>query len=123
MLQWVSAIGSVGALIACKGLLVFFSVMSAFGVSMTLDGTIWVNLILVLVTLALVGFLINFRKHGNPLPILLALLGAGAIYYSFLVGFVRPIETAGIIILVLAAALDIWAFRSKTDTLPRVAQK
>ena len=123
MLRWVSAIGSVGVLIACKGLLVFFSVMSAFGVSMTLDGTIWVNLILILVTLALVGFLINFRKHQNPLPILLALLGAGAIYYSYLVDFIRPLETAGIIVLVLAAGLDMWALRSTTDTLPRVAQK
>ena len=84
---------------------------------MTLDGTIWANLILVLVTLALVGFVINLRKHEKALPILLALVGAGAIYYSYLVEFVRPIETAGIIILVLAAALDIWALRSKSSAL------
>ena len=68
MLQWISAIGSVGALIACKGLLVFFIVMSALGVSMTLDGSIWVKIILVLVTVALAGLVINLRKHGNPLP-------------------------------------------------------
>jgi hypothetical protein len=123
MLRWISTIGTLAALIACKGLLVFFSVMSALGVSMTLDGTIWVNLILVLVTLALVGFVINLRKHENALPILLALVGAGAIYYSYLVEFVRPIETAGIIILVLAAALDIWALRSKSSALANVGQK
>jgi len=122
-LRWISTIGSLGALIACKGLLVFFSVMSALGVSMTLDGTIWANLILVLVTLALVGFVINLRKHEKALPILLALVGAGAIYYSYLVEFVRPIETAGIIILVLAAALDIWALRSKSSALANVEQK
>ena len=123
MLQWISAIGSVGALIACKGLLVFFSVMSALGVSMTLDGSIWVKIILVLVTVVLAGLVINLRKHGNPLPVALALVGAGAIYYSYLIDFIRSIETVGIIGLVFAAGLDIWALRSKSDALPREAQK
>jgi MerC mercury resistance protein len=113
MLKWVSAIGSLGTLIACKGLLVFFSVMSAFGVSMTLDGGTWVKLILVFVSLALVGFVVNFRRHGNLLAILLAVVGAGAIYYAYLVQFNRPIETAGIVVLVIAAGVDIWAMRKQ----------
>ena len=123
MLQWIPATGSFGALIACKGLLVAFSVMSALGISVTLDGTIWVNIILVLVTVALGGFVINLGKHGNPFPLFLALAGAGAIYYSYLVEFVRPIETAGIVILVIAAASDIWALRSQASAAEEAAQK
>jgi hypothetical protein len=79
MLRWISTLGSLGALLACKGLLVFFAVMSAFGVSMTLDGTIWANLILGLVTLAITGFLLNLRRHHNLIPFLVAAVGAGMI--------------------------------------------
>ena len=117
MLRWISAFGSLGTLIACKGLLIFFSVMSALGVSMTLDGGIWVKLILAFVSLAVVGFLLNFAKHRNVVALLLAVLGAGAIYYAYLVEFNRPVETAGIVVLVIAAGVDIWALRRQSNLM------
>jgi hypothetical protein len=121
MWQWISCIGSLGALIACKGLVVFFSVMSAFGISMTLDGRTWVILILVFVSIAAIGFVLNFIIHKNILALLLGLLGAGAVYYAYLVEFFRPVETAGIVVLVVAGGVDFWALRKRSSDMARIA--
>lgn len=121
MSHWLAAIGSVFSFLACKGLLVFFGAMSALGVSLSLDGTIWMSLIVAGASLALVGFAINFFRHKNLLPLALAAVGAGAVYYSYGVQYFDRIETAGLITLLIAAVVDYRALRKHAFKLKSVA--
>jgi len=88
---------------------------------MSLDGTIWMWLIVAGASVALVGFAINVLHHKNLFPSLLAAAGAGAVYYSYFVQYFDRVETAGLITLLVAAIIDYRALRyrqSKPKAIP-----
>lgn len=120
MTHWLAAFGSVFSFLACKGLLVFFGAMSALGVSMSLDGTVWMWLIVAGASIALVGFALNFLRHKNFVPLFLAAAGAGAVYYSYGVQYFDRVETAGLIALLVAAVIDYRSLRSRGSKSERI---
>ena len=95
--------------------------MSAVGVSLTLDGNTWVAMIVMFATLALVGFAVNFARHKNWFVAMLAVTGAGAIYYSYGVEFTEWIETAGLLVLLIAAITDYRALHINASAAKQAA--
>jgi len=71
------------------------------------------SLIVAGASVALVGFALNLLRHNNLFPLVMAVIGAGAIYYSYGVQYFDRVETAGLITLLIAAVIDYRALRSR----------
>lgn len=63
-------------------------------------------LLLVLVGISLVGFALSFKMHKNILPLVLALLAGGILYYSRYISFNQKIGYIGAALLIAAVVAD-----------------
>ncbi len=68
---------------------------------------IWLTpFLLVLVAVSLVGFALSFKAHRNVLPLILAALAGGILYYSNYVVRDQTIGYAGAALLIAAVGVD-----------------
>jgi len=63
-------------------------------------------IVLVLVGVSLVGFVLSFKEHKNPLALVLALLSGGTLYYSQYVVYNRQLGYVGSALLIAAVIAD-----------------
>lgn len=62
--------------------------------------------LLVLVGISLVGFVLSFRTHKNPLALALALAAGGILYYSRYVNYSQRLGYLAVALLVAAVVAD-----------------
>ncbi len=63
-------------------------------------------IVLALVGVSLIGFVLSYKEHRNPLTLLLALLSGGTIYYSKYMVYNRRIGYVGSALLIAAVIAD-----------------
>ena len=62
--------------------------------------------LLVLVGISLVGFVLSFKTHKNVVPLVLALLAGGILYYSRYVNYDQRLGYVGAALLIGAVITD-----------------
>ena len=62
--------------------------------------------VLALVGVSLIGFVLSFKEHRNPLALVLALLSGGTIFYSQYMVYNRRIGYVGSVLLIAAVIAD-----------------
>ncbi len=62
--------------------------------------------VLALVGVSLLGFVLSFKEHKNPLALVLALLSGGTLYYSQYVAYNRRFGYVGSTLLIAAVIAD-----------------
>jgi prepilin signal peptidase PulO-like enzyme (type II secretory pathway) len=62
--------------------------------------------LLVLVGISLVGFVLSFKMHNNPLALVLALLAGGILYYSRYVSYNQRLGYLAAALLIVAVIAD-----------------
>ena len=73
----------------------------------------WVTpIVLAIVGVSLVGFVLSFKEHKNPLALVLALLSGGILYYSRYVVYNRRFGYVGSAFLIAAVITD-YAIRKR----------
>lgn len=80
----------------------------AFGLSSVLVflGTWLTPFLLVLVAVSLIGFVLSYKMHKNFLPLIMAVLAGGILYYSSYVVRNQTIGYAGAALLIIAVIVD-----------------
>ncbi len=94
------------AIVACYGSLALLALMSALGVSMTLNEGLWAGAIVLFAYLACTVIAIGFKKHRSFKPILIAILGAAILTYTMYVNYTLVTELIGFIFLATATYFD-----------------
>ncbi len=102
------AVATAAALTSCYGVLAAVAVLSGLGLAVELDPATWAATITGAAVLATAGTAWNLRRHHTPWPLLLALLGAGAIGYVMFGTYDAAIEAAGFAALVGAVGWDLY---------------
>ncbi len=69
-------------------------------------------LLIISLIIAVIAFAISFRPHKNPLPLILAIVGGGLMYYGGYIRFEQNLIYLGGLFLVVSVGLD-WYFRKK----------
>lgn len=69
-------------------------------------------LLIISLIITVVAFAISFRFHKNPLPLILAIVGGGLIYYGGYIRFEQNLIYLGGLLLIASVCLDFW-FRKK----------
>lgn len=70
-------------------------------------------LLIVSLIITLIAFSISFRLHKNPLPLILATVGGGLMYYGGYIRFEQSLIYLGGLMLIVSIGLD-WWFRKQT---------
>lgn len=69
-------------------------------------------LLIISLIITVIAFAISFRVHKNPLPLILATVGGGLIYYGGYIRFEQNLIYLGGVLLISSVILDFW-FRKK----------
>jgi ubiquinone/menaquinone biosynthesis C-methylase UbiE len=96
------------ALVACYGTLSLLAVLSLLGVAVTLDAGLWAAAIAGAAALAAAGTAVNLRRHRQPWPLALAVLGAAVVIYVMFGAYDPVIEALAFATLVGAVVLDLY---------------
>ena len=84
--------------------------------SILLVTTPWMgSLLLLLITLSLVGFYLSYKIHQKLLPLLLALLSGGMMYYFRYLYYHLNLIYLGGLLMILAMGYDFW-LRSRSQS-------
>jgi arsenite methyltransferase len=94
------------SLIACYGTLAAVALLSALGVTLTLNTGIWAGAIVLFAVLATVIIGLGIRKHGSVAPLAPALAGTALITYVMFVQFDRILELVAFALLAVAVYWD-----------------
>lgn len=70
-------------------------------------------LLIVSLIITMIAFVFSLRIHKNPLPLLLALIGGGLMYYGGYIRFEQNLIYLGGLLLIVSVGLD-WWIRSKS---------
>ncbi|MCZ0811426.1 MAG: MerC family mercury resistance protein [Pseudomonadota bacterium] len=108
--DWAGLAASALALVSCYGTLAVVITLSAAGITLTLDETIWAVVIALITLVAVVAVAFGTRRHGKMMPTLLAAAGFGVVLWVQFVDYSLMVEIAGFATLVVAAAWD-WRLR------------
>lgn len=102
------AVAAAAALAACYGTLALLGLLAMFGLTVSLNESVWAATIAgaALVSVVATGF--NARRHSQPWPVAVAGLGAGLIVYAMFVTYDPLVEAAGFMALIGAVALDLY---------------
>ena len=94
------------AALTCYGTLALVALMSALGVTLAVDLTLWAGgiVLFALIATAVVG--LGFRKHRTWLPLGFAIAGSGLLIYSMYLHYEVLVEIAGFVLLAIATWLD-----------------
>ncbi len=71
-------------------------------------------LLIISLIITVIAFGIAFKIHKNPIPLLLALIGGGLIYYGGYIRFEQNLIYLGGLLLIVSVGLD-WYFRNKAE--------
>lgn len=102
------AVATGAALISCYGILAIVALLSVLGMAVEIEPGLWAASISGAALLATAGTAWNLRRHRKPWPLLLSLLGAGAILYVMFGSYEATIEAAGFVVLVGAVGWDLY---------------
>lgn len=80
-----------------------------------LVGTWFVPLLIGLIGVSVIGFLLSYRRHKNPLPVVLAVASGALMYDSRYVAFNQSLTYVGVAVLLAAIGLDWWIRQRTTD--------
>jgi hypothetical protein len=69
-------------------------------------GTWLAPFLLILVGISLVGFVLSYHTHKNVLPLIIAILAGGILYYSNFVFKSQTLGYMGAVLLIAAIAID-----------------
>ena len=94
------------AAITCYGTLALVAIMSAMGVSMVVNESIWAGSIIMFAVIACAVVALGMRKHRSAKPLILALAGTGILIYTMYVDYSTVTEMIGFTILAIATYLD-----------------
>ena len=108
--DWIGLAASGVALTCCYGTLAVVIVLSAAGIALDLDESIWAAAIVLLTLVAVAAVAFGLRRHGNAGPIVLAATGLGFIVWVLFGHYSLILEIGGFAALVAAAAWD-WRLR------------
>lgn len=101
------AVAAGTALLSCYGVLAAVGLLSVLGTTVELDPGLWAATIAGAALLATAATAWNLRRHRKPWPLLLAVLGSGAIVYVMFGSYDPVLEGAGFAALVGAVGLDL----------------
>lgn len=108
--RWLASVATVLSIAACYGTLAVVAALGAMGIALAVNDTLWAGAIVMFAMLAVVGIALGLQAHHRPLPLLLSIIGAGAITYTMYVNYDRTVELAGFAVLCGAAVWD-WRLR------------
>lgn len=105
-----AALALAASLLSCYGTLAAVTVLSALGVSLALDESVWAGAILFFAAAATALLARGRRRHGSAGPLALALAGTALLAYTLLVSYDRMAEAAAF---ALIAAAVYWDYRRR----------
>lgn len=71
--------------------------------------------LLILIGISLIGFLLSFRTHKNPLPLILTVIAGGLMYYGRYINYNNTSAYLGGALLIGAIILDWWVRRHNME--------
>lgn len=92
-------------------------IVAGFGSVLALVVPWFKPLLVVALIIAVIAFAISFRLHRNPLPLILALLGGGLMYYGGYIRFEQNLIYIGGFLLLTSVGYDWWARRNNKECL------
>ena len=110
--RWFAVVSLVAALLACYGTLALVGLLSVLGVSTAINAAGWAGVIVVLAGLTAFGIALGIRRHRQPAPFAVALLGFALIAWAMLGHYNRTSEITGFALLATATAWD-WRLRRR----------
>ena len=108
--DWIGLAAIGVALACCYGTLAVVIVLSAAGIALDLDESIWAAAIVLLTLVAVAAVALGLRRHGNVGPIVLAVAGFSLIVWTLFGDYRLMVELFGFATLVAAAGWD-WRLR------------
>lgn len=117
-----SGIAVVLSILACYGTLALVGILSLAGVTMSIHEGIWAAVIVVLVWIAVLAMGVNIQRYGNFGPFILSDIGALLVSWVMLVDYSRTMESAGFLMLIVAAFWDRRLKRNVPTTMPNSDQ-
>lgn len=108
--DWIGLAASGLALASCYGTLAVVIALSAAGVALNLEESIWAFAIALLTLVAVAAVALGIRRHGKVEPIVLAVAGFSLIAWTLFGDYRLMVELFGFATLVAAAAWD-WRLR------------
>jgi len=110
--RWFAVVSLVAALLACYGTLALVGLLSVLGVSTAINAAAWAGVIVVLAGLTAFGIALGIRRHRQPAPFAVTLLGFALIAWAMLGHYNRTSEITGFALLATATAWD-WRLRRR----------
>jgi arsenite methyltransferase len=101
------AVAAFAALIACYGTMGLIGILALLGIGLAVDEGIWAMAIAGAAVLAAIATGFNLRRHGQPWPLVLAVVGAAIIVYVMFVSYSMIVEAIGFAVLIAAVGLDL----------------
>ena len=92
-------------------------IVAGFGSVLALFVPWFKPLLVISLIIAAVAFALSFRVHKNPLPLILAILGGGLLYYGGYIRFEQNLIYLGGILLIASVGLDWWLRRQVRNCL------
>ncbi|MGI9318473.1 MAG: MerC domain-containing protein [bacterium] len=114
-LAFYSGVAALLAFIACNGLILVTALLAIFGLTLNINPH--VQAILISLFAILTSFLIykGFLQHRKVGPLILAGVGALVIILTMYIWYNKLIESAGLLVLVVAAGWNWYATRQKVS--------
>lgn len=107
---WLGPVMGLLAVSACYGTLTAVALLSVVGISVHIDEGMMSRLVSGMLLLVLFGMGYSFHLHRNRWPLLVSIAAAALLLWTYFVGYSRPLELAGFILLGISS---IWDFRAK----------
>ena len=104
--DWLPAIATAGSIIACYGTLAVLALLSLMGIGIAVNDGAWAGAISVFAVLAALAIAFGYRRHGQAVPVGLAVAGAALVLWAMYGDYSRTVEIAGFAALAAATLLD-----------------
>jgi hypothetical protein len=108
--DWIGLAASGVTLACCNGTLAMVIALSAAGIALDLDESIWAAAIVLLTLVAVAAVALGLQRHANVGPTVLAVAGFSLIVWTLLGDYRLMVEIFGFATLVAAAGWD-WRLR------------
>lgn len=102
------AVAAFAAIVACYGTMGLIGILALLGIGLAVDEGLWAITIAGAAVIAAVATAFNLRRHGQPWPLVLAVVGAAIIVYVMFVSYSMVVEAVGFATLIAAIALDLY---------------
>jgi hypothetical protein len=110
-----SGVAALLTFIACNGLILVVALLALFGITLDINPHVQAILISLFAILTSVLIYKGFMQHHKIGPLLVAGIGALAIILTMYVSYIKPIESAGLLALVVAAGWNWYLARQEAS--------